>query len=57
MITSQTITPAGGTIGPIIVDGAIITLIVPAGAFPVPVQITMTAPNLFAIGVAGFARL
>lgn len=55
VITSQTITPAGGTIGPIVVDGAIITLVIPAGAFPVSVQITITAPNLFAVGDAGVA--
>jgi len=54
VVTSQTITPAGGTIGPVTIDGASVTLIVPAGAFPVPVQITLTAPNLCAIGTAGF---
>jgi hypothetical protein len=54
VVTSQTITPAGGTIGPVTIDGASVTLIVPAGAFPVPVQITVTAPNLGAISTAGF---
>lgn len=54
VVTSQTITPAGGTIGPVTVDGASATLIVPAGAFPVPVQITLTALNLCAIRIAGF---
>ncbi len=53
-VTSQTITPAGGTIGPVTIDGAAVTVIVPAGAFPVPVQITLTAPNLCAIGTARF---
>ena len=56
VVTSQTITPAGGTIGPVTIDGASVTLIVPAGAFPVPVQITLTAPHLGAIGTAGFRR-
>lgn len=53
VITSQTITPAGGTIGPLIVDGAIVTLVIPPGTFPVSVQITMTAPDLNAVGAAG----
>ena len=53
VITSQTITPAGGTIGPLMVDGAIVTLVIPPGAFPVSVQITITAPDLNAIGNAG----
>jgi hypothetical protein len=53
--TSQTITPAGGTIGPVVVDGATVTLVIPAGAFPVSVQITITGPNLFAVGDAGTA--
>ena len=55
VVTSQTITPAGGKIGPVTVNGASVTVIVPAGAFPVPVQITVTAPNLGAIGTAGFS--
>ncbi len=54
VVTSQTITPAGGAIGPVSIDGASVTLIVPAGAFPVPVQITLTAPNLCAISAASF---
>ena len=54
VVTSQTITPAGGTIGPVTIDGASVTLIVPAGAFPVPVQITLTAPNLCGMSTAGF---
>ncbi len=53
VITSQTITPAGGTIGPLTVDGAIVTLVIPPGAFPVSVQITITAPDLYAVGDAG----
>lgn len=54
VVTSRTITPAGGTITAT-VDGALVTLTIPPGAFPVPVQITITAPALAAIGSAGFA--
>jgi hypothetical protein len=54
VVTSQTIGPAGGTIGPVDVGGIPTTLTIPAGAFPVPVQITLTAPDLAAIGAGGF---
>jgi len=54
VVTSQTIGPAGGTIGPVNVNGTSVTLTIPAGAFPVPVQITLSAPDLAAIGTAGF---
>jgi hypothetical protein len=56
VVTSRTIGPAGGTIT-VTVDGVDVTLTVPPGAFPVPVQITVTAPDLAAIGNAGFAGL
>jgi hypothetical protein len=52
VITSRTITPAGGTIGPVVVDGATVALVIPAGTFPGAVQITITGPNLFAVGRA-----
>src|ERR1039457_5792082 len=55
VLTSQTIGPAGGKVGPVSVDGITTTLTIPAGAFPVEVQITLTAPDLAAIGAAGFA--
>lgn len=55
VVTSQTIGPAGGKLGPLSVDGVTVTLTVPAGTFPVAVQITLTAPNLAAVGGAGFA--
>ncbi len=55
VVTSQTITPAGGTIGPVSVGGVSATLIIPAGAFPVSVQITLTAPNITLVGSAGTA--
>jgi len=54
VVTSRTITPAGGVIGPLTINGISVTLTIPPGAFPVSVQITLTAPNLAAIGNAGF---
>lgn len=54
VVTSQTIGPAGGTIGPVRVNGLHVTIRVPAGAFPVQVQITVTAPAISQIGSAGF---
>jgi hypothetical protein len=53
VVTSRTITPAGGVIGPVIIDGATVRLVIPAGAFPAPVQITITEPNLRAFDGAG----
>jgi len=53
-MVSRTVTAAGGTIGPVTIDGASVTLIVPAGAFPVPAQITLCAPQLWATANAGF---
>jgi hypothetical protein len=55
VVTSQTVGPSGGTIGPVRVGGLHVTLTVPAGAFPVRVQITVTHPNVSQIGSAGFA--
>lgn len=55
VVTSQTIGPASGKIGPVDVDGIPTTLTIPAGAFPGRVQITLTAPNLAGVGAAGFA--
>ncbi len=49
VVTSQTIGPAVGTIGPVDVDGALVTVHIPAGAFPVDVQIVITAPDLAAV--------
>lgn len=55
VITSQTICPGGGTIGPVQSGVLQVTLRVPAGAFPVCVQITLTEPEVTGIGNAGFA--
>jgi hypothetical protein len=46
VLTTVTITPAGGVVGPVTVDGTPVTVHVPAGAFPSDVQITITAPDL-----------
>jgi hypothetical protein len=54
VVTSQTVGPEGGTIGPVAAGRLHVTLRVPAGAFPVRVQITVTSPNVSAIGDAGY---
>jgi hypothetical protein len=54
VVTSRTIGPAGGTIGPLRAGGLLVTLRVPRGAFPFRLQVTLTAPNVAAIGNAGF---
>jgi hypothetical protein len=54
VVTSQTLGPAGGIIGPVKVGTLHVTIRVPAGAFPVRVQITVTAPDVSQIGSAGF---
>ena len=53
VVTSQTIGPGGGVVGPVAVDGCVVTIFIPAGAFPVPVQIDVTSPDLAAIHPAG----
>ena len=54
VITSVTIGPAGGTIGPVASDGAEFTLTIPAGAFPEDVQITLLAGDLALLGPHAF---
>lgn len=49
VVTTVTIPTTGGTIGPIAVDGAELTISIPPGAFPEPVTITVTAPDLATI--------
>lgn len=46
VITTVSVGPAGGTIGPVSVNGVELTVTVPRGAFPSVVQITVTAPDL-----------
>jgi hypothetical protein len=53
VVTSRTVTPAGGAIRSVSVPGGRVTVLVPAGAFPIPVQVTLTAPKLTA-RVAGY---
>lgn len=58
VVTSVSIGPAGGTIGPVLVDGAELTITIPAGAFPETVQITVTAPDLAGIApLAGYGDM
>lgn len=45
VVTSRTINPSGGAIRAVRVPGGLVTLVIPAGAFPKPVQITLTAPK------------
>jgi hypothetical protein len=49
IVTTQTVGPAGGTVGPVDVAGAEVTVHIPAGAFPADVQIVITAPDLGAV--------
>jgi hypothetical protein len=49
VVTSVTVGPAGGTVGPAPCDGGLVTVTVPAGAFTSPVQVTVTCPNLAGI--------
>jgi len=54
VVTSVTIGPHGGTIRPVRVGVLLVSLRVPSGAVPIPVQITLTAPDVEGIGDAGF---
>jgi hypothetical protein len=49
VVTSVTVGPAGGTVGPAPCNGGLVTVTVPAGAFASPVQITVTCPSLSGI--------
>ena len=53
VITSQTIGPAGGVIGPVRINGLTVALTIRPGTFTTPVQITLTAPNPLEIGAGG----
>lgn len=46
VVTTVSIGPAGGTIGPVQVSGAELTITIPANTFPETVQFTVTAPDL-----------
>ena len=56
VVTSQTIGPSGGIIGPLRVDSLEVLLRIPRGDFRRAVQITITEPNVRALGHAGFRR-
>lgn len=49
VVTTQTIGPAGGTVGPVTVAGAGVTIHIPAGAFSSPMQVVITAADLAAV--------
>ncbi len=53
VVTSQTIGPDGGVIGPVRVDVCSVALTVPRGTFKSQVQITITAPTVQDIGDGG----
>jgi hypothetical protein len=55
VVTSVTICPEGGIVGPAVVDGASVELIVPPGAFSTCVQITIFEGDLAVIKGAVFA--
>jgi hypothetical protein len=52
VITSVPIGPAGGTIGPLTVNGAMVTITIPAGAFSTTVLITVTQADLGGLAAA-----
>jgi hypothetical protein len=53
VVASTTIGSAGGTIGPVAVDGCSAFLRVRPGTFTTPVQVTITAPSASGVGDAG----
>ncbi len=53
VVTSVTIGPGGGVIGPVRIDGLLVALTIPPGTFTTPVQITLTAPRGLGIGSRG----
>lgn len=54
VITSVTIGPAGGIVGPVACNGGSQLLTIPPGAFPTSVQITLTCGNLALLGPFAF---
>ena len=54
VVTSQTVGPGGGTIGPVSGGNTQTTVAVPPGAFLAPLQVTITEPDISGIGNAGF---
>ena len=56
VVTSQTIGPSGGIIGPLRVGSLEVLLRIPRRDFRRAVQITITEPNVRALGHAGFRR-
>ena len=54
VVTSQTVGTGGGTVGPASGGNTETTVVVPPGAFPTPLQVTITEPDISGIGNAGF---
>jgi hypothetical protein len=54
VLLSETVGPAGATLPTVTADGATWTLVIPPGAFPADVQITLTAGDLATLGPAAF---
>ena len=53
-MTSQTVGTGGGTIGQVSGGKTKTTVVVPPGAFPTPLQVTISEPDISGIGDAGF---
>ena len=53
VVTSQTVGPGGGTIGPVSGGSTETAVVIPAGAFLTPLQVTITQPDVADIGNAG----
>ena len=54
VVTSQTVGTGGGIVGPVSGGETRTTVVVPPGAFPAPLQVTITEPDISGIGDAGF---
>ena len=57
VVTSVTVGPAGARIGPVRIDGLLVTLTIPPGTFTTPVQITLTAPNVLGVSEPGYRAI
>jgi len=57
VVTSVTVGPAGARIGPVRIEGLLVTLTIPPGTFTTQVQITLTAPNLHGVIEPGFRAI
>jgi hypothetical protein len=53
IVTSETISPSGGIVGPLQVGTILVTLTIPPGAFSEPAQVTITEPYSLSGGCNG----